>query len=189
MTSVAPASTYSPAFSAVMPPATATGMDTASTIFLRTSIGGSSPLICVSMPMCMQMYAAPSFSTSFARWTLSGTLIMSIMISAPYFLPAMTASSMVASSASPRTVTMSAPALAMISTSKDPTSMVLVSAMIFLPGNSRLSARTASAPSLLMRGVPASIQSAPPSTASWAITMLLFSCIKSSATWRTGMSL
>ena len=152
-------------------------------------IGGSSPLICVSMPMCMQMYAAPSFSTSFARWTLSGTLIMSIMISAPYFLPAMTASSMVASSASPRTVTMSAPALAMISTSKDPTSMVLVSAMIFLPGNSRLSARTASAPSLLMRGVPASIQSAPPSTASWAITMLLFSCIKSSATWRTGMSL
>ena len=55
MTSVAPASTYSPAFSAVMPPATATGMDTASTIFLRTSMGGSSPLICVSMPMCMQI--------------------------------------------------------------------------------------------------------------------------------------
>ena len=122
-----------------------------------------------------------------ARCTLSGTLIMSTMISAPYFLPAMTASSMVASSARPRTVTMSAPALAMISTSKDPTSMVLVSAMIFLPGNSRLSARTASAPSLLMSGVPASIQSAPPSTASWAMTMLLFSCMRSNATCRTGM--
>ena len=77
---------------------------------------------------------------------------------------------------------MSAPALATISTSKDPTSMVLVSAMIFFPGNSRLRARIASAPSLLMRGVPTSIQSAPPSTASWAMTMLLFSCMRSSAT-------
>ena len=123
-----------------------------------------------------------------ARVTLSSTLIMSTMISAPYFLPAMTASSMVESSARPRTVTMSAPALAMISTSNAPTSIVLVSAIIFFPGNSLRSARTASAPSLLMRGVPASIQSAPPSTASWAMTMLLFSCMRSNAICNVGMS-
>lgn len=54
MTSEAPASTYSPAFSAVMPPATATGIDVSATILLRTSAGGSSPLIWESMPMCMQ---------------------------------------------------------------------------------------------------------------------------------------
>ena len=182
MMSEAPASTYSPAFSAVMPPATATGMDTSAMILFRTSTGGSSPLICVSMPMCMQMYDTPRASTCLARATLSGTLIMSTMTSAPYFLPARTASSIVASSASPRTVTMSAPALAMISTSKDPVSIVLVSAMIFFPGNSLFSVRTASAPSLLISGVPASIQSAPPSTASRAIATALFSCIRSKAT-------
>ena len=55
MTSDAPASTYCPAFSAVIPPATATGMETASTIFLRMSIGGSAPFIWVSMPIWRQM--------------------------------------------------------------------------------------------------------------------------------------
>lgn len=120
--------------------------------------------------------------------TLSGTLMRSTMTSAPYFLPAMTASSMVESSASPRTVTMSAPALAMISTSNEPVSMVLVSATILSPGNSLLSARTASAPSLLISGVPASTQSAPPVTASRAMTTALSSCIRSNATCRWGMT-
>ena len=163
-------------------------METSDTILLRTSTGGSSPLIWVSMPMCMHTYAAPSSWTRFARATRSGTLMRSTMTSAPYFLPAMTASSMVASSARPRTVTMSAPALAMISTSNEPVSMVLVSAMILSEGNSLLSARTASAPSLLMSGVPASIQSAPPSTASRAMATALFSCMRSSATCRWGIS-
>ena len=83
-------------------------------------------------------------------------------------------------------VMMSAPAFAMISTSNPPTSMVLVSAMIFDLGNSFLSARTASAPSLLMRGVPTSIQSAPPSTDSLAIPIALFSWWRSNAICNAG---
>ena len=169
-----------------MPPATATGTDTAPTISRRMSTGASSPLIWVSIPMWRQMYATPSFSTSFALLTLSGTLIMSTIISVPYFLPDSTASDIVESSASPRTVTMSAPAFAMISTSNAPVSMVLVSATILRPGNVLFIVRTASVPSLLMRGVPTSIQSAPPSTASCAMPTLLLSCIMSRATCKTG---
>ena len=125
-------------------------------------------------------------SASLALLSLSGTLMRSNMTSAPYFLAAMTPSFRVPSSARPRMVITSAPALAMSSTSYPPTSMVLVSATIFIPGNSFLSVRIPSVPSLLMRGVPASSQSTPPATASLAMTTALLIWWRSNAICNAG---
>ena len=108
------------------------------------------------------------------------------MILAPYRRAALTASRIVASSVTPITVTTSAPAFAAISTSKAPVSIVLRSATIVVPGNDFLSWRTTSIPSDLIRGVPASSQSAPPSTASAAARRARLRCMWSRATWRTG---
>src|SRR5437899_708107 len=49
-----------------------------------------------------------------------------------------------------------------------------------------LQLRTTSMPSDLTSGVPASSQSAPPSTASFAASKARFRCMWSRATWRTG---
>ena len=98
----------------------------------------------------------------------SGTAMRSTTTCAPYFSPPRTASAIVSSSLAPSTVTRSAPAFAAISTSKEPVSMTFMSATTRLSWKARLSSRTAFRPSLLMSGVPASTQSAPPSTASFA---------------------
>ena len=108
------------------------------------------------------------------------------MIFAPYRRAAFTASSIVASSVTPITVITSAPAFAAISISNAPVSIVFRSATMVLPGNSFRSCRRTSTPSDLIRGVPASIQSAPPSTASFAAWIARFACMKSRATCRTG---
>src|SRR2546422_1028400 len=92
----------------------------------------------------------------------------------------------VASSVTPMTVMTSAPAFAAISTSNAPVSIVLRSATIVFPGNDFFSCRTTSMPSDLTSGVPASSQSAPPSTASFAASKARFRCMWSRATWRTG---
>ena len=108
------------------------------------------------------------------------------MILAPYRRAAFTASVIVASSVTPMTVTTSAPAFAAISTSRAPVSMTLRSATIVLPGQAFRRARTDSTPSDFTRGVPASIQSAPPATASFAAWTARLRCMKSRATCRTG---
>ncbi len=77
-------------------------------------------------------------------------------------------SAMVESLAAARTWTTSAPAFAAHSVSVRPASITFMSAMMVASGNSRRSARTASSPSLLIRGVPASSHCTPPSTASRA---------------------
>jgi hypothetical protein len=182
----APRSIILGAVSAVIPPATASGMLIVSATSDTMSSGEPSPFICSSIPTWRQTYEAPSSSTRFALFTLSGTLIMSTMTAAPYFRAASTDSETVPSSDSPNTVMTSAPALAAISTSNAPTSMVFMSATSVLPGNSLLRARRHSAPSLLIRGVPASIQSAPPSRDSRAISSARFRCMRSRATCRTG---
>jgi hypothetical protein len=110
------------------------------------------------------------------------------MTSAPYNSPPRTPSAMVSSSEAPRIVTTSAPDFAAISTSNAPVSMIFMSATIRCDGNAFFSSRTASSPSLLISGVPASIQSAPPSTASFAAPNARERFSKSSATWRTGRS-
>jgi len=83
---------------------------------------------------------------------------------------------------------MLAPAFEAASISMRPASIVLRSATMGMSGNSARSWRTASRPSLLMSGVPASSQSAPPSTASRATRMAWPRLTKSSATWRTTSS-
>ncbi len=64
--------------------------------------------------------------------------------------------------------------------------MVFMSATMVFPGKAFFSFLTISMPSLLMSGVPTSIQSAPPSTASFAICIALSPWTRSSATCRTG---
>src|SRR3989442_1520631 len=108
------------------------------------------------------------------------------MIFEPYRRAARTASRIVASSVTPMTVITSAPAFAAISTSNAPVSIVLRSATIVLPGNDFLSCRTTSMPSDLTRGVPASSQSAPPSTVSFAASRARLRCMWSRATCNTG---
>ncbi len=117
----------------------------------------------------MQTYFAPIFSTSAALSTLFLTFIKSIIISELYFLAALIASFIVLSSEAPNMEIISAPAFDAISVSKSPVSIVFISAIIFLLGKIRFNSRIASIPSLLIRGVPASIQSIPPGTASFAI--------------------
>ncbi len=111
------------------------------------------------------------------------------MIFAPYRRAAFTASKIVASSVTPITVTTFAPALAAISTSSAPVSMTFRSATSTLSGNDFRRARTASTPSDFTSGVPASTQSAPPSTDSLAACSARFRCMKSRATCRTGFSI
>ncbi len=183
----APASSSWGAVSDVMPPATAMGMETAEATFSNTSTGEPAARICSSMPTCRQTYEAPSSSARFALAGRSATPIRSTMTFAPYWWAVRTASEIVPSSARPRTETTSAPALAAISTSKPPTSMVFMSATSTWPGNVFLRTRSASEPSDFSNGVPASIQSAPPSTASAAMSTARFRCIRSRATWRTGL--
>src|SRR6266705_2533316 len=130
--------------------------------------------------------STPSLSSSFARAGLSATRIRSTMIFEPYRRAARTASRIVASSVTPMTVMTSAPAFAAISTSNAPVSIVLRSATMVFPGNDFLSCRTTSMPSDLTRGVPASSQSAPPSTASFAASNARLRCIWSRATCSTG---
>jgi len=77
-------------------------------------------------------------------------------------------SRIVASEAAPSTATTSAPAFAAISTSARPASMIFMSATIVASGNSSRSFLTASRPSLLISGVPASSLRTPPSHASCA---------------------
>ena len=90
-------------------------------------------------------------------------------------------SRIVASDAAPSTATTSAPALAAISTSTRPASMIFMSATMVASGNSERSARTASRPSLLIRGVPASRRRTPPSHASLAARRACDRLAKSSA--------
>ena len=91
------------------------------------------------------------------------------MICTPYFRAALLASSMVELSEVASIATISAPAFAAISTSMAPVSTVFISATIFGYQEGISSFAHCVHPSLLMRGVPASIQSAPPATASLAI--------------------
>ncbi|KAF5035043.1 hypothetical protein DSECCO2_589790 [anaerobic digester metagenome] len=111
------------------------------------------------------------------------------MIRTPYFRADRTASATTVSSASARMQTMPAPDFAAISTSMAPVSAIFMSATISRPGKRSRSVRTARMPSLLIRGVPASIQSAPPRTASSAISTARSSSRRSSATWRTGVAI
>ena len=74
-----------------------------------------------------------------------------------------------------------APALAADSTSIRPASMIFMSATMVLPGKSRFNSRTASRPSLLIRGVPASTQSTPAGTARSATPTARCKSTKSSA--------
>ena len=91
---------------------------------------------------------------------------------------------MVSIGAAAITETMSAPALAAISTSTRPASNVFKSATMVFFGKSFFRVLTALRPSLLIRGVPTSSQSAPPSTASPATLTARFKSTKSSATCR-----
>ncbi len=113
----------------------------------------------------------------------------SAMIRTPYFRADLTASAMTVSSASPRIQTIPAPDFAAISTSTAPVSATFMSATISCPGNAFRSVRTACIPSLLIRGVPASIQSAPPRTASSAISTARSISRRSRATWRVGVAI
>ena len=85
-------------------------------------------------------------------------------------------------SAAARIITMSAPAFAAISVSKAPVSIVFISATIVFFGKLSFNFLIMSIPSLFIRGVPASSQSAPPFTESFAIAIALCSFSKSSAT-------
>ena len=181
MTIEAPALATSGAVSLLMPPAAATGMPTVPTTFFRSS-SGEPPTICSSTPTWTQSRSTPILSSALARSTLSETLKRSTITFAPYFRAVSTASDMVGSDDSPRTTTTSAPDFAAISTSAPPTSMVFMSATIVFAGNVFFSSRMTSTPSLLMRGVPASIQSAPPSTASDAMVSALSEWTRSNAT-------
>ena len=75
-----------------------------------------------------------------------------------------------------------APAFAAISISARPASIVFMSATSVWRGNSARKRRIASRPSLLISGVPISIQSAPPPTASRASRSARSRSAKSSAT-------
>ncbi len=107
----------------------------------------------------------------------------------PYLRAERTASAITVSSASARMQTMPAPDFAAISTSTAPVSAIFMSATISCPGKRSRSVRTACIPSLLIRGVPTSIQSAPPRTASSAISTARSSSRRSSATWRVGVAI
>jgi len=80
----APAARSSGADSEVMPPATATGTDTAAATCRTISTGAAPPFICSSMPTCRHTYAAPSSWTFLALATLSSTPMRSIITPAPY---------------------------------------------------------------------------------------------------------
>ncbi len=111
------------------------------------------------------------------------------MIRTPYFLADLTASTMTVSSASASIQTIPAPDFAAISTSIAPVSATFMSATISCSGNAPRSTRTACIPSLLIRGVPTSIQSAPPRTASFAISTARSISRRSRATWRVGVAI
>ncbi len=138
------------------------------------------------MPIWMQRYVAPSFSACIARSIIAGLPMRSIMSFAPYFRAEALASLMVASSAAARMLMMSAPAFAAISVSRAPVSMVFISATMVVFGNCSRSWRMMSMPSLFISGVPASNQSAPPLTASFAMVSALSALRRSNATCKTG---
>ncbi len=183
----APANTASPDDLASRPPATAIGMCISFFICLSSSMGVM-PVICMSMPTWMLMMSIPRPSSSLALATGSGTEMRSHMSFAPYLSAARLASAMVELSALPSRMTISAPDFTAISTSSAPVSMVFMSARMVCPGKLSFSALTAFMPSLLMRGVPVSIQSTPPSTASRAIWRARSSSRMSRATCSMGWS-